>query len=106
MSIELGEKAPAFTLEASNGEVVNLEDFRGRNVVLYFYPKDMTPGCTTEACDFRDRHNDFSDVNTVIIGVSPDPIKRHEKFIEKHGLPFLCLQMKIMKLQKATEFGS
>lgn len=91
MSIELGEKAPAYTLEASNGEVVNLEDFRGRNVVLYFYPKDMTPGCTTEACDFRDRHNDFSDVNTVIIGVSPDPIKRHEKFIEKHGLPFLLL---------------
>jgi peroxiredoxin Q/BCP len=85
------EMAPDFTLPASNGEKVSLSDFKGKNVVLYFYPKDMTPGCTTQACDFRDRHEDFSGLDTVILGVSPDPLERHEKFIEKHGLPFLLL---------------
>lgn len=91
MAVLEGQLAPDFSLPASNGENVKLSDFRGKNVVLYFYPKDMTPGCTTEACDFRDRHQDFSDLNTVVLGVSPDPISRHEKFIEKHGLPFLLL---------------
>ncbi|MGP4079770.1 thioredoxin-dependent thiol peroxidase [Pseudalkalibacillus sp. R45] len=91
MSVKTGEKAPEFTLEANNGEKVSLTDFKGKNVVLYFYPKDMTPGCTTEACDFRDHHSEFSDQNTVILGVSPDPIDRHKKFIEKHDLPFLLL---------------
>ncbi|WP_261134504.1 thioredoxin-dependent thiol peroxidase [Bacillus sp. Marseille-Q3570] len=91
MSVKTGEKAPDFTLEANNGEKVSLSDFKGKNVVLYFYPKDMTPGCTTEACDFRDHHSEFSDQNTVILGVSPDPIDRHKKFIEKHDLPFLLL---------------
>ncbi|WP_221568579.1 thioredoxin-dependent thiol peroxidase [Alkalihalobacillus sp. TS-13] len=91
MSVKTGEKAPDFTLEANNGEKVSLSDFKGKNVVLYFYPKDMTPGCTTEACDFRDHHSEFSDQNTVILGVSPDPVDRHKKFIEKHDLPFLLL---------------
>lgn len=91
MAVLEGQLAPDFSLPASNGEIVKLSDFRGKNVVLYFYPKDMTPGCTTEACDFRDRHQDFSDLNTVVLGVSPDPISRHEKFIEKHGLPFILL---------------
>lgn len=91
MTMTIGDKAPDFNLPASSGENVNLSDFRGKNVVLYFYPKDMTPGCTTEACDFRDQHENFSDLNTVIIGVSPDPIERHNKFIEKHGLPFMLL---------------
>ncbi|MGM7703301.1 thioredoxin-dependent thiol peroxidase [Pseudalkalibacillus sp. Hm43] len=91
MTVKTGEKAPNFTLEANNGEKVSLSDFKGKNVVLYFYPKDMTPGCTTEACDFRDHHSEFSDQNTVILGVSPDPIDRHKKFIEKHDLPFLLL---------------
>ncbi|MBG9446640.1 thioredoxin-dependent thiol peroxidase [Cytobacillus firmus] len=91
MAIEIGKTAPDFELEASNGERVKLSDYRGKNVVLYFYPKDMTPGCTTQACDFRDQHQNFADVNAVVLGVSPDPLSRHEKFIEKHGLPFLLL---------------
>ncbi|MQR96165.1 thioredoxin-dependent thiol peroxidase [Fictibacillus phosphorivorans] len=91
MTIETGSKAPDFKLPASNGEEVALTDFKGKNVVLYFYPKDMTPGCTTQACDFRDRHEDFKKQNTVILGVSPDPLTRHDKFIEKHGLPFILL---------------
>ncbi len=91
MTIAIGEKAPAFSLKSNAGEIVQLKDFLGKNVVLYFYPKDMTPGCTTQACDFRDRHEDFSSINAVIIGVSPDPVNRHEKFVEKHNLPFLLL---------------
>src|SRR5699024_7099438 len=71
---------------------VKLSDFKGKkHVVLYFYPKDMTPGCTTQACDFRDHYDDFSALDAVILGVSPDPLERHEKFTEKHGLPFLLL---------------
>ncbi|MBP3952351.1 thioredoxin-dependent thiol peroxidase [Bacillus suaedae] len=91
MSIEIGQVAPSFELIASNGEIVTLEEFRGSNVILYFYPKDMTPGCTTQACDFRDRTDDFSDLNTVVVGVSPDPVAKHEKFIDKYNLPFLLL---------------
>ncbi|MCJ7843315.1 thioredoxin-dependent thiol peroxidase [Lederbergia sp. NSJ-179] len=88
----INEMAPDFQLKASNGENVSLSDFRGKkHIVLYFYPKDMTPGCTTEACDFRDHHDDFSELDVVILGVSPDPIEKHEKFVEKHGLPFLLL---------------
>jgi thioredoxin-dependent peroxiredoxin len=91
MTVETGTKAPDFKLPASNGGEVQLSDFKGKNVVLYFYPKDMTPGCTTQACDFRDMHGDFEEQNTIIIGVSPDPLARHDKFIEKHGLPFLLV---------------
>lgn len=92
MTVQVGELAPDFALEASNGETVKLSDFKGKkHIVLYFYPKDMTPGCTTEACDFRDKHESFEELDTVILGVSPDPIKQHQKFIEKHGLPFLLL---------------
>jgi thioredoxin-dependent peroxiredoxin len=91
MALAIGQKAPQFELPASNGENVKLADYLGKNVVLYFYPKDMTPGCTTEACDFRDRHESFEGVNAVILGVSPDPIGKHEKFIDKYGLPFLLL---------------
>ena len=69
--VTVGEMAPEFTLEGSNGEQVCLADFRGKNVVLYFYPKDMTPGCTTEACDFRDSYGLFQEKDTVILGVSP-----------------------------------
>lgn len=89
--VEIGQLAPDFELLASNGKMVKLADYKGKNVVLYFYPKDMTPGCTTEACDFRDQHNSFEELDAVILGVSPDPLERHEKFIEKHGLPFLLL---------------
>jgi thioredoxin-dependent peroxiredoxin len=91
MSMQVGQLAPDFTLPASNGEMVSLSDFRGKHVVLYFYPKDMTPGCTTEACDFRDRHEQFVKLGAVILGVSTDPLERHKKFIEKYELPFLLL---------------
>lgn len=91
MTVEIGMQAPDFTLEANNGENITLSELKGKNVVLYFYPKDMTPGCTTEACDFRDQYQQFNDVNAVILGISPDPVDRHQKFIEKYGLPFLLL---------------
>ncbi|GFZ90140.1 peroxiredoxin [Compostibacillus humi] len=91
MAVEVGKIVEDFTLPDQTGEKVSLSDFRGKHVVLYFYPKDMTPGCTTEACDFRDRHESFAELNTVIIGVSPDPAERHQKFIDKYGLPFLLL---------------
>lgn len=91
MSSIVGDLAPELELPSNNGKAVKLSDFRGKNVVLYFYPKDLTPGCTTEACDFRDHHEQFKSVNAVIIGVSPDPISRHQTFIEKHGLPFHLL---------------
>ena len=103
MSTLTGQTAPDIALPASNGQTVKLSDFKGKNVVLYFYPKDMTPGCTTEACDFRDRHTDFSELNTVILGVSPDPISKHEKFIEKHGLPFLLLADEQKELANAFD---
>ncbi|WP_243291542.1 thioredoxin-dependent thiol peroxidase [Bacillus sp. FJAT-47783] len=89
--LEVGQLAPDFELLADNGEKVKLSDFRGKYVVIYFYPKDMTPGCTTEACDFRDHYESFSDLDAVILGVSPDPQERHKKFKEKHDLPFLLL---------------
>ncbi|OEH91409.1 thioredoxin-dependent thiol peroxidase [Bacillus solimangrovi] len=103
MTIELGMKAPDFSLPASNGEDVSLSDFRGKNVVLYFYPKDMTPGCTTQACDFSEKHESFAELDAVILGVSPDSIERHHKFIEKHDLPFLLLADEEHKL--AEEYG-
>jgi thioredoxin-dependent peroxiredoxin len=91
MTVEAGMAAPNFTLEANNGEKISLSDFQGKNIVLYFYPKDMTPGCTTEACDFRDQYENFEALNAVILGVSPDPVNKHVKFVEKYGLPFLLL---------------
>ncbi|UOY91825.1 thioredoxin-dependent thiol peroxidase [Ectobacillus sp. JY-23] len=89
--VEQGKKAPDFTLPSVNGELVSLSHFIGKNVVLYFYPKDMTPGCTTQACDFRDQYDVFEANNTVIIGVSPDAPERHAKFIAKYDLSFILL---------------
>lgn len=87
-----GMHAPNFTLKNERGNDVSLRDFAGEKyVLLYFYPKDATPSCTTEACDFRDAHESFRDLNAVILGVSPDGEKAHTKFIEKHGLPFSLL---------------
>lgn len=91
MTVEIGKQAPDFTLEAQNGEKITLSNLKGKNVVVYFYPKDMTPGCTTEACDFRDQHEQFEKLDAVILGISPDPIDRHQKFVDKYGLPFLLL---------------
>ena len=91
MSALVGKKAPDFNLEAGDGQMVTMADFAGKNVVLYFYPKDMTPGCTTEACDFRESHQSFAELDTVIVGVSPDPKEKHERFIAKYDLTFLLL---------------
>ncbi|MEG0473268.1 MAG: thioredoxin-dependent thiol peroxidase [Solibacillus sp.] len=85
------QKAPLFSLVNEKGELIHLEDYKGKSVILYFYPKDMTPGCTTEACDFRDAHGEFSNLNAIILGLSMDDASRHTKFIEKHGLPFSLL---------------
>lgn len=89
--VKEGDQAIDFTLEASNGEKVTLSHFKGKNVVLFFYPKDQTPGCTKEACGFRDAYQEFSDLNTVILGINKDPVSSHQKFIEKQNLPFLLL---------------
>ncbi|MFC4025750.1 thioredoxin-dependent thiol peroxidase [Oceanobacillus longus] len=91
MTVEVGKKVEDFTLQNHSGEEISLSDFEGKHVVLYFYPKDMTPGCTTEACDFRDQHESFAELDAVIIGISPDPVKSHQKFIDKHELPFMLL---------------
>ncbi|SDM72502.1 thioredoxin-dependent thiol peroxidase [Sediminibacillus halophilus] len=91
MTTEIGKLAPGFALKANTGETVKLSDFEGKNVVLYFYPKDNTPGCTTEACDFRDNHQSFADLDAVILGVSPDSEASHQKFQEKYDLPFQLL---------------
>ena len=84
-------KAKDFTLQASNGKDVSLSDYKGKAVILYFYPKDSTPGCTTEACDFRDNSDEIKEGNAEILGISLDSINSHEKFIEKNDLPFLLL---------------
>ncbi len=89
--VAVGQIAPDFTLEASNNQTITLSELRGTNVVLYFYPKDLTPGCTTEACDFRDYHPEFAKLNTVVLGVSPDDVKLHDRFTQKHELPFPLL---------------
>ena len=82
-SLQIGDPAPAINLPASNGTTVSLKEFKGKNVVLYFYPKDDTPGCTVEACGFRDEHKVLEKENAVVLGVSPDGVKSHGKFIEK-----------------------
>ncbi|MFC7442460.1 thioredoxin-dependent thiol peroxidase [Laceyella putida] len=89
--LQVGDQAIDFTLDATNGKKVSLSDFRGKNVVLFFYPKDNTPGCTMEACGFRDKHAEFVELDTVVLGISRDSIASHEKFIKKHDLPFLLL---------------
>ncbi len=89
--IEEGKKAPDFKLKNQDGETVSLKDFKGKNVVLYFYPKDNTSGCTKEACNFRDEFPKFKNVDAVILGVSPDSVASHKKFAEKYDLPFSLL---------------
>ena len=89
--IEAGTPAPEFELKADDGSTVTLAGLRGRRVVLYFYPKDDTPGCTAQACGIRDQWQDFRGVDAVVLGVSPDDEASHRKFKEKHGLPFTLL---------------
>src|SRR5277367_2535130 len=87
----VGKPAPAFSAPDESGKIVSLSDFKGRTVVLYFYPKDDTPGCTVEACSFRDDHSAFKKKGAVILGISPDSSTSHTKFIEKFLLPFTLL---------------
>ncbi len=86
--VKVGNKAPEFTGVTDTGDKVKLKDLRGKTVVLYFYPKDNTPGCTTESCDFRDSHAAFKKKKAVVLGVSPDSVKSHVKFKTKYELPF------------------
>ncbi|WP_020592748.1 thioredoxin-dependent thiol peroxidase [Kiloniella laminariae] len=88
MSLETGDKAPDFTAPLNGGDELSLSSLRGQIVVLYFYPKDSTPGCTTQACDFRDALPDFSKLDARVIGVSKDSVKRHDNFIAKNELNF------------------
>lgn len=87
--LEIGTKAPEFTLLNKDGNAVSLSDFAGKKVVLYFYPKDNTPGCTRQACAFAGAYKELKKINAVVIGVSKDSVVSHQKFAEKHGLPFI-----------------
>lgn len=89
--LKIGELAPNFSLPNQNGEMVSLNDFLGKNVVLYFYPKDSTSGCTKQALGFKDLYQEYMNKNTVIIGISKDSVKSHQRFIEKNQLPFILL---------------
>ena len=89
--LETGTKAPDFTLQDQNGNTHSLSDYRGQKVVLYFYPKDMTSGCTSQACSFRDLYPQIREKGAVVLGVSKDSVASHKRFEEKHGLPFTLL---------------
>lgn len=91
VTLKAGDKAPLFSLKNADDVEINLSDFIGKNVVLYFYPKDNTPGCTTEACEFSEIYDDFIANDTVIIGISPDSTKSHTNFINKHDLKHILL---------------
>jgi len=91
MYLSVGEKAPEFILSDENGDIHSLKDYAGQIVLLYFYPKDDTPGCTTEACNFRDDYSQYEEANVVILGVSPDTPASHKKFRKKYQLPFTLL---------------
>jgi len=110
--VDIGDTAPDFTLLSDEGKEVSLKDYLGKKVVLYFYPKDGTPGCTQEAKEFRDLAEEFSKESAVILGVSKDSVKSHQSFKEKHGLPFTLLsdpEGKVLDLygvwKKKTMYG-
>jgi thioredoxin-dependent peroxiredoxin len=105
MSLE-GKKAPSFTLEGSDGKQHSLSDYKGKTAVIYFYPKDNTPGCTKEACGFRDLSKELSDLGVVVLGVSKDSIAAHNKFITNYTLPFVLLSDPDFSIMKDYEaFG-
>lgn len=102
MAIQVGDPAPDFTGKAQTGETISLRDFRGKQaVVVYFYPADNTPGCTAEACAFRDAYQDFVDAGAAVIGISGDSVESHSKFAEGKKLPFLLLSDADGELRKA-----
>lgn len=98
--ISEGSPAPAFSLPDQAGETVSLDDLRGKWVVLYFYPKDDTPGCTAEACSFRDEHKELAEAGVHVVGVSSDDVESHRRFAEKHRLPFRLLSDRGGELRK------
>ena len=89
--LEVGTKAPDFTVPDQNGNMHSLSDYRGKKVILYFYPKDNTPGCTKQACGFAERYPQFIEKGAVVLGISKDSVASHKKFEEKYGLPFTIL---------------
>ena len=91
MKLKVGDIAPEFEMEDQNGKLVSLKEMRGKRVVLYFYPKDMTPGCTVESCNLRDNHTKLQSEGFEVVGVSADSMKRHIKFADKYELPFSLL---------------
>lgn len=101
VTLTAGDKAPDFSLENSDGVSISLRDFAGKNVVLYFYPKDNTPGCTTEACEFSQNYDDFIANDCVIVGISPDSVKSHAGFINKQNLKHILLSDPDKEVAKA-----
>ncbi len=91
MALQIGDVAPDFSLSDTNGSLVRLSDLKGKRVVLFFYPRDNTPGCTKEACGFRDAYADYQAQDVVVLGISTDDAKSHAKFVTKHNLPFPLL---------------
>ena len=89
--LEVGVKAPNFKLQDKDGNEVSLSDFKNKKVVVYFYPRDNTPGCTKQACAFRDNYEEFQNKDVVVIGISKDSVKSHSNFAQKHELPFILL---------------
>jgi peroxiredoxin Q/BCP len=101
LKLKVGDVAPAFTAPTDGGGEVSLSDFRGKNVILYFYPRDSTPGCTKEACAFRDGFGAFKKKGAVVLGVSTDSAKSHDKFVEKYKLPFKLVSDEDKKIVQA-----
>ena len=101
LELKEGDPAPGFSAPTNGGGKVSLADFQGKNVILYFYPRDDTPGCTKEACAFRDHFADFKKQGAVVLGVSVDPVKAHDKFVRKYKLPFTLLADEDRKIVQA-----
>ena len=101
--LKVGDKAPQFTLPSGDGKNLSLKDFRGKKVVLYFYPKDDTPGCTSEACSFRDNLGRVKRKGAVVLGISADSVDSHKKFIKKYDLPFPLLSDESKEILKAYD---
>ena len=101
--LEAGVKAPEFKLQDKDGNLVSLSDFKNKKIVLYFYPRDNTPGCTKQACSFRDNYGEFKSKDVVVIGISKDSIKSHTNFAKKHDLPFILLSDPELEAIKAYD---
>jgi peroxiredoxin Q/BCP len=99
--LKVGDKAPQFTLPSGDGKTLSLKEFKGKKVVLYFYPKDDTPGCTKEACSFRDNLGRVKQKGAVILGISADSVESHKKFVDKYDLPFPLLSDESKEILKA-----